>query len=341
MLLARNPFKGKFDPDDDIIESDFEIGYDIEKERITFKIDGQEFDQMSKIPRTKRAKQPVYRLERENKNDGRKRKATEYEVAFCEVREDAKNGPGQAGAAAAAEENDVVALKHIKININYDMKIKKLTISFDNNKKDDYVVSHKALADLGPISLHLPGSAISLKVEYKGSDQGEDMFAIEIDKIPFESLPFLSPNRNLTAGFGQHLKASLIKVNNRTIWLKESNHWEPQDFIDRLKAKDIIVANKVDDEHPAVPIHSVVMQGLSASSVVIDELFDLLGQIIDAGVLRRLVLGFANGREITHLSPHVFEILARKCTALEEFELFGTEAMEEQQPRQVVHDFFG
>ena len=283
---------------------------------------------MSKIPRTKRQKQPVYRLERENKNVGRKRKATEYEVAFCEVREEDKNWPDQAGGGASVEENDVVALKHIKINIDYNVPLKKLTISFDNNKKDDYVVSHKALADLGPIETFIPGSAIPLKVEYKGKDQGEDMFAIEIEKIPFESLQFLSPNRNLAAGFGQNLKASLIKVNNRTIWLKESNHWEPQDFIDRLKGKHIYTVTTADCEHPYVPIFSVVMHGLSASSVVIDELFDLLGQIIDAGVLRRLVLGFANGREITHLSPHVFDVLARKCTALEQLELLNTEAME-------------
>ena len=77
-----------------------------------------------------------------------------------------------------------------------------------------------------------------------------------------------------------------------------------------------------------MPIYSVVMQGLSASPVVIDELFDLLGQIIDAGDLQRLVLGFTDGKEITHLSPHVFEVLARKCTALEQFELFCTDAME-------------
>ena len=82
-----------------------------------------------------------------------------------------------------------------------------------------------------------------------------------------------------------------------------------------------------------MPIYSVEMQGLSASSVVIDELFDLLGQIIDAGALQRLELGFANGREITHLSSYVFEILARKCTALEELRLFSTEAMEADQPR--------
>ena len=102
---------------------------------------------------------------------------------------------------------------------------------------NDYVVSHKKLADLGPISTCIPGSAIKLKVEYKGKEQGEDMFEIEIDNTPFEQLPFLSQNRDLTVGFGQNLKASVIKVNNRTIWLKESNHWEPQDFIDRLAGK--------------------------------------------------------------------------------------------------------
>ena len=336
MLLAKNPFRGTFEFEADGIDADFEVGYDIEKERLTFKIEGQEFDQMGKIPRTKRPKHPVYRLERENKNDGRKKKTTEYEIAFCEVREEGKDGPDQAGGDAAAEENDIVALTQVKIAINYDFRIKKLTISFDNNKKDDYVVNHKALADLGPISTFIPGSAHGLKVEYRG----EDMFAIEINKIPFEQLPFLSPDRDLAAGFGQNLKASLIKVNNRTIWLKESNHWEPQDFIDRLANKEIYVATRVDGNHPAVPISSVVMQGLSASPVVIDELFDLLGQIIDAGALQKLVLGFASGKEITHLSPHVFEVLARKCTALKQFELFCTDTMEADQPRQAVHDFF-
>ena len=95
-----------------------------------------------------------------------------------------------------------------------------------------------------------------------------------------------------------------------------------------LSRKEIYVANAA-YQNPAVPIHSVLMQGLSASSVVIDELFDLLGQIISAGDLQRLVLGLANGREITHLSPHVFDVLARKCTALEQLELLNTEAMEE------------
>ena len=88
------------------------------------------------------------------------------------------------------------------------------------------------------------------------------------------------------------------------------------DFIDRLANKKINVATKIDDHHPIVPISSVIIQGLSASSVVIDEFFDLLGKIIAVGDLEKLTLGLANSKKITTLSPHVFEVLSDKCTKL-------------------------
>ena len=178
---------------------------------------------MRKIPRTKREKHPIYRLEREIKNEGRKKKATEYEIAFCEVRDEDEDRPGVADGDAAVEKNDVIALTQMKIAINYNVTIKQLKISFDGSKKSEHVVNRKALADLGTIVTTIPGSNHKLSVSYKG----DDMFSLEIDQIPFEHYPFLSRNRKLEAGFGQNLKASLIKVNNRTIWLKESNHWEP------------------------------------------------------------------------------------------------------------------
>ena len=129
MLLARNPFVGEFNFDEDGIDADFEVGYDIQTERLTFKIENQEFALMSKIPRTKREKHPIYRLEREIKNEGRKKKATEYEIAFCEVREEDEDGPDVAGGdAEVVEENDVVALTQMKIEINYNATIKQLKI---------------------------------------------------------------------------------------------------------------------------------------------------------------------------------------------------------------------
>ena len=70
------------------------------------------------------------------------------------------------------------------------------------------------------------------------------------------------------------------------------------------------------------------MQGLSASSVVIDEFFDLLGRITKTGDLEQLTFGLANGREITTLSPLVFEVLASKCTQLKQLELYCTNAVE-------------
>ena len=88
------------------------------------------------------------------------------------------------------------------------------------------------------------------------------------------------------------------------------------DFIDRLAIKNIHVATKIDGHNPGVPISSVIIQGLSASSVVIDEFFDLLGKIIAVGDLEQLTLGLANSKKITTLSPHVFEVLSDKCTDL-------------------------
>ena len=86
------------------------------------------------------------------------------------------------------------------------------------------------------------------------------------------------------------------------------------DFIDRLTKKNIHVATAIDDCSSVVPISSVVIQGLSASSVVIDEFFDLLGKIITAGDLEELTLGLANSKKVTTPSPHVFEVLSDKCT---------------------------
>ena len=54
-----------------------------------------------------------------------------------------------------------------------------------------------ALADLGKIVTFIPDTALELCVAYTG----EDMFKIEIDKVPLEQYPFLSPSRNLAAGF--------------------------------------------------------------------------------------------------------------------------------------------
>ena len=100
------------------------------------------------------------------------------------------------------------------------------------------------------------------------------------------------------------------------------------DFIDRLTKKNIRVATAVDDFSPVVPISSVVIQGLSASSVVIDEFFDLLGKIITAGDLEQLTLGLANSKKITTLSPYVFEVLSDKCTELQKFEFYNTDVIE-------------
>ena len=113
------------------------------------------------------------------------------------------------------------------------------------------------------------------------------------------------------------------------------------DFVDRLANKNIYVATKVDEHHPVVPISSVIIQGLSASSVVIDEFFDLLGKIITAGDLKQLTLGLANSKKITTLSPHVFDVLSDKCTELKNFELYNTDVIEALEPRKVLHDFFG
>ena len=55
-----------------------------------------------------------------------------------------------------------------------------------------------ALADLGTIVTAIPDTTHELRVAYTG----EDMFKIEIDKVPLEQYPFLSPSRNLAAGFG-------------------------------------------------------------------------------------------------------------------------------------------
>ena len=55
-----------------------------------------------------------------------------------------------------------------------------------------------ALANLGTIITAIPGTSHELRVDYTE----EDMFKIEIDRVPFEQYPFLSPSRNLAAGFG-------------------------------------------------------------------------------------------------------------------------------------------
>ena len=54
------------------------------------------------------------------------------------------------------------------------------------------------LANLGTIVTAIPDTNHELSVTYTG----EDMFKIEIDKIPLEQYPFLSPSRNLASGFG-------------------------------------------------------------------------------------------------------------------------------------------
>lgn len=70
-LLAESPFRGSLDFDDDGIDADFAIGYDVEKKRLTFEIEQQEFKKMAKIPMTKRKNHAVYRIERNVNNQGR------------------------------------------------------------------------------------------------------------------------------------------------------------------------------------------------------------------------------------------------------------------------------
>lgn len=40
------------------------------------------------------------------------------------------------------------------------------------------------------------------------------------------------------------------------------------------------------------------------------------------------------------LTPHVFDVLARKCTNLKKFELRGTQKIKSENAREVLHNFF-
>ena len=107
-LLAETPFRGSLDFDEDGIDADFVVGYNVETDCLTFAIEEQAFDSMPKIARTRRTFQPVYRLERNITNE-RKKKSTEYEIAFCELREDDASATEEekgASAAAAISGND-------------------------------------------------------------------------------------------------------------------------------------------------------------------------------------------------------------------------------------------
>ena len=121
-----------------------------------------------------------------------------------------------------------------------------------------------------------------------------------------------------------------IRINGETIMEREAGHWEPQD----LKKK---IEKKLGDEYV---IRDVEMTGVSGSTIVIDELIDFMGLQITKGELKVLILDIATNKNLTDLTPSVFETLASKCTKLERLELRGTARIKAEGPRRVLHEFF-
>ena len=51
-------------------------------------------------------------------------------------------------------------------------------------------------------------------------------------------------------------------------------------------------------------------------------------------------MDIATNKNLTDLTPSVFDTLASKCTKLKRFELRGTARIQSERPRLVLHDFF-
>ena len=159
---------------------------------------------------------------------------------------------------------------------------------------------------------------------------------MDIDGVLFEDLLFKSPFRDFDKDYEEsiRLKAMFIgKVGEkpRTIYTNEIAYWEPKNLEHRMKKK----LGEIKD----IDIDEIEITGLTAPTVVIDELFDCLGRFVKSG-LKRLKINFSDHDQMKELSYHVFDVLGDKCTNLTRFELYGTKAIKDEAGRKVIHKFF-
>ena len=82
------------------------------------------------------------------------------------------------------------------------------------------------------------------------------------------------------------------------------------------------------------------MIGVYGSSIVIDEIIDCFGMKILEDKLESITLDILPHKNLTVLTPHVFDVLARKCSNLKKFELRGTQKIKSENARGVLHNFF-
>ena len=92
-----------------------------------------------------------------------------------------------------------------------------------------------------------------------------------------------------------------IRINGVPIIDNKSTHWEPQDLIRTIEEK----------LGEGFEIFDVEMLGVSGSSIVIDELIDCIGTLIQTrDQLKVFIFDIATNSNLTGLSPSVFESLA-------------------------------
>jgi len=77
----------------------------------------------------------------------------------------------------------------------------------------------------------------------------------------------------------------------------------------------------------------------SGSSIVIDELIDFIGREVKPNELEKLCLEITPNIKLKVLTPHVFDVLAKKCGKLDRFELRGASRLSQEQTRGIILDF--